>query len=178
MEQSKNVNKFTAPKILTKKRSDGLALLDLIYWGAGILAIVAIIAALYPKAMHQLHMYQLGTDIADIQKASVNWKGRRTNYSNISISDLCKARYLSHSICGASDDATSANPWGGNYTVSVNSDKSLIDVTITGIDDDYGQQVIDSLASRTADECSSAGSNGADCDTISLSGTTATLTLK
>lgn len=178
MEQVSSEVKIKAPSVRVKSKSKGLALFDLLLWGAGILAFIGIIAALFPRAMHQIHMVQLGSDITDIQKAAVDWKGRRTNYSGISISELCTSRYLSKSVCGDSEDATNANPWGGDYSIAVNSDLSMVDVSITEIDSDYGQQVIDAMASRTADECPSAGSNGANCSTISLSGSTAKLTIK
>lgn len=159
-------------------KSKGITLIDFMLSAVGILIVIGIIASIYPKATHMVDMFRLGSDVSDIQKAAKSWKGQRTNYTGISIAELCTSRYLSATICGDSDDATSANPWGGNYTVAANTNTSMIDVAITSIDSDYGQQVIDNLAPRTADECSSAGTNGADCDTIALSGTTATLTLQ
>lgn len=161
--------------LMQRKRNNqkGLALVDLILWGVGILAVISIIVTMYPKAMHQINMTRLDTDMTEIQKAARNWKGLRTNYTSVDIATLCTSNYLSDSLCGDSDDATSANPWGGDYTVAVDTNKSRISVTVTTIDANYGQQVVDHVAPRTADECASSDS----CATASLSGTTATFIL-
>ena len=156
------------------KTDKGLALVDLILWGAGVLTLIAIIMTMYPKAMHQINMTRLDTDMTEIQKGARNWKGLRTNYAGISVSTLCSDNYLSDSLCG-SGSAESANPWGGDYTVAVNTNTSRIDITVTDIDANYGNQVIDHVAPRTADECTNASVD--TCDTASLSGNTATFTL-
>lgn len=49
-------------------------------------------------------------------------------YTGITISGLQTLGYLP-----ASFSATGSNPWGGNYTIAVNTDVNKIDISLTGV---------------------------------------------
>ena len=49
-------------------------------------------------------------------------------YAGITIAGLQTAEYLP-----ANFSATGSNPWGGNYSIAVNSDPNKVDISLTGV---------------------------------------------
>ncbi len=164
---------YQSPKRLKRKKQGGWALTDNIAGVMITLAMLTAVAMAIPEGLHMYDMFKVKGAVNDFNKASVNWKGVRSNYAGIDEGDLCTDNYLNPTVCGPANDAASTNPWGGNYTVTANANSSHIDVAITGIEATRVNQVADSLASITYQQC--AQSDG--CATIDVSGTTVTLTL-
>lgn len=163
----------TKREFTPRNKQSGYALIDNGFAILIFLLVAYIIFLAVPPIMHQYKMFKLNSQISEIQNAARSWKGQRTNYTGITHGDLCTRNYLTNTLCGPSNDAVAANPWGGNYTVAVNTNASLIDIAITGIDSDYVLQVADSLAPITDDNCTSSDS----CNTLDVTGTTVTLTM-
>ena len=57
-------------------------------------------------------------------------------YAGISITGLQTAGYLP-----AKFDATGSNPWGGNYSIAVDSDPNKVDISLTGVSTTAGSRL-------------------------------------
>lgn len=165
-------------RLRNANKQRGLTTIDYLLGMVGVALFIGLVMQFYPQITHSGNMSTLNTHISQIQRAAVTWKGMRSNFTGIGISSpLCSSNYLNDSICGTDGSATNSNPWGSSYTVTANTNPSLIDVTIANIHPDFVQQVADTLAPLTADNCAFAGNGGTDCDTLSISGQSITLTL-
>lgn len=159
-----------------KKKQGGYTIIELAV-GVGIVALLIVIAfAALPTVMFKVNSTRLASDVNNIRGEVVAWKGYgRPSYDTIEISTLCSAtrKALPTSICGADGDGASANPFGGNYTIAVNSsNKGRFDITVTGVPADKLDILADQLAPQTADSCESA----TGCSSITATGTTLVMT--
>ncbi|PSU31809.1 hypothetical protein [Photobacterium lutimaris] len=160
------------------KRQRGLTTIDYLLGMVGVALFIGLVMQFYPQITHSGNMSSLNSHISQIQRASTDWKGLRSNFTGIGIdTPLCSSNYLNDSICGDDGSASNSNPWGSSYTIVANTNPSLIDVTIAGIHAGFVQQVADRLAPLTADNCAYAGDGGTDCATVSISGQDVTITL-
>lgn len=57
-------------------------------------------------------------------------------YAGISITGLQTAGYLP-----ANFNATGSNPWGGNYSIAVDSDPNKVDISLTGVSTTAGARL-------------------------------------
>lgn len=170
MKMQKQVQKPSLKKV------KGYTLIELSI-GIAIVALLVIGAlAALPGVMFNNQAKDLNTEVNTIRSEVVNWKGYgRASFDTISIDKLCTAtrKALPTGICGASDDGTAANPFGGDYSVSVNTtNKGRFDIKVTGVPSDKLDILADQFAPNTADACESAEG----CSTVVASGTTITLT--
>lgn len=170
MKMQKQVQKSSLKKV------KGYTLIELSI-GIAIVALLVIGAlAALPGVMFNNQAKDLNTEVNIIRSEVVNWKGYgRASFDGISIDTLCSPnrKALPTGICGASNKGTAANPFGGDYSVSVNElNKGRFDITVTGVPSDKRDILADQFAPNTADACESADS----CNTVKASGTDITLT--
>jgi prepilin-type N-terminal cleavage/methylation domain-containing protein len=57
-------------------------------------------------------------------------------YTGVSIAGLQTAGYLP-----ANFSATGSNPWGGNYSIAVDSDPNKVDISLTGVSSTAGSRL-------------------------------------
>ena len=57
-------------------------------------------------------------------------------YSGITVAGLQTAGYLP-----ANFSATGSNPWGGNYSIAVDSDPNKVDISLTGVSSTAGSRL-------------------------------------
>lgn len=144
----------------------------------GILVIitVALIAmSVWTEAKYRLNKYKLGNQVSEISSGADSWKMMRSNYSGVSMSVLCAdgQNSVSESTCGPSGDGTASNAFGGDFTLSADSNPSLKVLELTELPSERINELADGLAPVTANNCQQA----TGCATISASGSTITLTL-
>ncbi|GAL15774.1 hypothetical protein JCM19233_6796 [Vibrio astriarenae] len=68
----------------------------------------------------------------------------------------------------------SINQFGGTYTVLANSNTALVDIQISGVDEEVVMALANQLAPLSAERCQRADGS---CGTISASGTNITVTM-
>lgn len=159
-----------------KKKQGGYTIAELVV-GVGIVSLLIIIAfAALPTVNFKINSSRLASDVNSIRGEVVAWKGYgRPSYDTIKITTLCSAsrKALPTSICGASSDGKSANPFGGDYTVTVNKlNKGRFDITVTNVPSDKLDILADQFAPQTAGSCESAN----PCSSITAKDTTLVMT--
>jgi len=108
------------------------------------LAILGILMAIAASAYNNTSLAEtnrLQSDIDNIAKQSVSYASGGT-FTGISIALLCADQYLTADICGTANDGTGANPWAGNYTVSVaTSSPNRFSIKATAVPTNVGPSV-------------------------------------
>ncbi|MDN2483972.1 hypothetical protein [Vibrio agarivorans] len=156
-----------------KKQRGAMSLIDMGLMVVFLIGGIMLVMRLVPSIQHSMNMMSLNSQVSDIRQGALSWKGQRTNFAGINLTTLCSDNYVTDTVCGTTGDGAAANPWGGNITVTDNSNQSLIDVTFSSLDPNRVNQIADSLASSTADACASRD----NCDTISVSTDSVVVTL-
>lgn len=105
---------------LANSKQKGFTIVELIISIAIIGALSAITLAITNNAnITEQRIFE--DDTAKIIVQASKW-GQGRGYTGLSMSVLCSENYIdSQSICGASNDGTGANPWGGDYVINVNA---------------------------------------------------------
>ena len=153
----------------------GYTVWDILLWAALAALILTAVIGMFARANNWMKQIQVQQHIGEIRVAAGSWKGQRSNFDGIEIDELCSESRseLSENICGSGLDGTGANPFGGDYSVTVGSNVSRVDVTLTDVDPSFIDSIADKLAGSSVDRCVSADG----CDTISVSGTTIVVTM-
>nr|AKN40324.1 hypothetical protein [Vibrio tasmaniensis]AKN40719.1 hypothetical protein [Vibrio tasmaniensis] len=156
------------------RKQAGAAIMDnLIAVGFVALAIVFIFAQV-PKLQYQWNKVQFQSQTSEIVQATVAWKKSRPNFDAVSINKVCLDGELSHSICGAANDGKATNPFGGDWSVTVNTgSKGLFDVKATlPSDANHVVSLSNTMSAATRGNCIEA----TGCSTIKVAGTALTMT--
>lgn len=155
-------------------RQRGASIYDYLLWvGLAALTFVALLAVLQ-RANNWRKQVLINQAAGEIRVAAGSWAGQR-NFTGVSMPVLCSATRndLSENICGPTRDGKNMNPYGGDYTITVGSNVSQVNVGFTGIDTNFIDSVSDKLASSSVDRCQAA----AGCSTITSAGSTITVTM-
>lgn len=151
----------TTMKLL--KRLKGIGLLELML-SLAIIAILLVMATRYYGITNRSQQVnQSVTEIAAIEGAIANWKSNKTDYQNLSLSELNRLGLL------ANQDASGVNTWGGTVTVGPNSqdNNKTAQITLADIPDWACENLADKLSDNNSNN------NAAVC-----AGTTFTLTVQ
>lgn len=138
-----------------RNKQAGFSTLDFVFWMIfAALAFVALISV-YTTASAASKKGTTSSDIVQIKSAVEDWRGQRTNLTGVSIDKLCADGYGNKNApwCGASQDGKLANSYGGDYSVTVSTNVSRVDITISGIDTEYVMSLANDLAPMSADRC-------------------------
>lgn len=171
--ENSNMTKNEQNQKLFRNKQRGASLENFIFWMIAAALILAVIVGLYIKATNGARNMTVKSDVGVIIAGAGQWGGN--NKTGISMTKLCEtgSRYLTNEICGASNNGTNANPFGGNYTVAVDpSNPSRVRIGITGIDANYINVIANDLAPLSFDNCRLADG----CATLTKTGDTVTLT--
>ncbi|WP_394230514.1 hypothetical protein [Shewanella colwelliana] len=160
-------------KRLSRKQG-GFTLMDFIFWLAVASLALLVLISLYNTASGSLKTSSVTTDVTQIKAAVSDWKGARTNVTGVSINELCKTGNGNQgaSWCGANKDGKNANPYGGDYSVTVSTNVSEVDISITNVDTDNVNRQATKLAPMSADRCASM-----PCATVAATGQTIKVTM-
>jgi prepilin-type N-terminal cleavage/methylation domain-containing protein len=134
------VLKMAFKGLRSKGKQAGFTLLELVI----VLGVLGILMSVASKAMNNGNLseqYILQSDIDRITTQAVKF-ARGRQFTDVSIAKLCQDGYLDGTICGASNNGTAANPWGGNYTLVANSaNPNRFDLTITKVPGNVGPEM-------------------------------------
>lgn len=160
--------------IMTSRKHGGFTLMDFIFWMVVASFSLALLIGLYNKGTSMMASSSTASDVTSIKAAASEWKGARTNLTGINITELCKAGNgnIGATWCGSDKNGVAANPYGGNYSVTVGSNVSQITVTITNVDKNNLNVLATKLAPISAERCASM-----PCSSVIASGTGITVTL-
>lgn len=168
--------KVAKKRLFQRNRRKGATLVELgLYMAAAIVLLIGGVFG-YGEVTFRMAKADVVKDIIEINSAAESWKSYRPSYTGVSMTVLCAAgrQGVSKSTCGGvGGNGTNTNPFGGSYTIGVASNVSQKTMTISNLPSDRINEIADTLAPQTADECESATS----CSTISVTGTTITMTL-
>lgn len=156
-----------------KYKQRGASGVDILIYLVLLVAIISYVIAKVPEMRFSSNVSSFQSDTSTISNAAFKWKKRRPNYASISLDKLCTDNYLSESICGSSNDGKSTNPFGGDWTLTANSNPGLYDITATFPNDtDHINEIADTMASATRAQCSE--SEG--CSTLTKTANSITMT--
>ncbi|MCS4309513.1 hypothetical protein M2404_003885 [Rheinheimera pacifica] len=153
----------------TAYRQAGAAITDKLVWIILAVAALAFIAAQVPGLYYKFQLSAFQSDSQKIVSAAKAWKKMRPNFTGVSMAVLCApGGDLSESICGAANNGVATNQFGGNWTVTANTNPGLLDVTATVPNDpDRIADIADTIAPSTRGQCAAA----AGCSTLTTTGT-------
>lgn len=144
---------------------------------------VAVFAALsvlatigYQEIMFRIDKAQLVRQVSEIDGGANTWGEGRSNFNGVSMTVLCAAgqQSISASTCGGvGGNGSGSNKFGGNFVLTVAANAAQKSLQITNLPAARINEIADSLAQSTADVCESR----VDCDTLTIAGTTITLTM-
>lgn len=158
-------------------RNKGLTIIE----GAIVLLMAILVYIMATKGWNELSYrykkYQLTNQISEINAGAEAWRGNRSNFSGVTMTKLCASgqQSVSEQTCGGvGGSGTSSNSFGGNFTIAANTGNlSQKNIAVTGLPAERINELADSFAALTVNQCASAE----DCDSLSVSGTTITLTM-
>ncbi len=132
------------------------------------------VAAQAPNLMYKINEMRFLSQANEIAQETQAWKKARPNFDGVTITKVCEETSLSKNVCGSSNDGKSTNPFGGDWTISVNSgSKGLYDVTATVPED---AERIPSLANSIAPSTREACYEADGCSTVTTSSNSLTMT--
>ncbi|MFA0011963.1 hypothetical protein AB4391_01255 [Vibrio lentus] len=169
-----NRNTETQSTHFMRNKQRGAAIMDnLIAVGFMALGLIFIMGQV-PTMQYQWNKIQFQTQTSEIVRSVGAWKKARPNFEGIDITKVCEDGELSDSICGTSNDGKATNPFGGDWSVTVNSgSKGLFDLTGTlPSDPDRVVSLSNTMAPATREGCIEASG----CSTISTTGNSITMT--
>lgn len=122
------------------KKQKGFTLLEV---GLAIVVALLVIAAAAMAFTTQREKAQVKAAIEGINyvyQAAQDWAATRPNFTGVSCAVLTSQNLLPNIV----GDCTGDNPWGGNYTVAVNSGNSArVTITLTNVPQGPGAQLVD-----------------------------------
>lgn len=159
----------------TRRHQGGFTMVELLI----VLAIMAVlilgVMTVRNETRYSSQVKTLQDNVSEITSGVQRWQKARPNLTGVSMEELCETgrTLLTPAVCGTADNGSSANPFGGDYTVTANTNPSQFDLAISGLPTDRINDIADTLAPMTAARCNTADS----CSSIVVSGTSVTLTL-
>ena len=159
--------------LTTKQR--GSSTMDLLIYSAVIISLILFVVTKVPDIVSGLRISSFQSDASTISNAAYRWKKGRSNYATVSLTKICNQDILPKggSICGAANTGVGTNPYGGNWTVTANSNPGLYNVSATLPNDaDTLGELSDAMAPVTRGACQEA----TGCSTLIAAGTTITMT--
>lgn len=169
------MSRFPRRNIRRPGRQQGYTVQDIIFYSVIASLLFLIVIGLYNRGMSMYRTGATADDVVEIKSAVENWRGTRTDLTGVSIAVLCTTGNGNQgsSFCGSNNDGKASNRYGGDYTVTVSSNVSQIDIGITGVDGNYINAQANRLAPLSAARCDSVTS----CSTVTASGTSITVTM-
>ncbi|MGR5307700.1 hypothetical protein [Vibrio mediterranei] len=157
-----------------KNKQRGAAIMDNLIASSFIALAIIFVISQAPKLMYQWNKIQFQTQAADIVAATQSWKKLRPNFDGVTITKVCQDGQLSKNVCGSSNDGVATNPFGGNWTVVVDTaSKGLFKITGTlPSDADRVSSLADTMAPTTRSACIEASG----CSTLSTTANSITMT--
>ena len=155
----------------------GLGVIDMLIFFAFVALFIIGILQFVPELRFGLQNSQAQEQVSEIQRAAIRWRSVRSSYSGLNMSTLCTTNRLNSSICGASNNGASANPWGGNYTITVGSNVGEFSVLMDGLDPQRVDELADNFAPITRDRCQAYDDSGAGTGSTCASLTKATTSI-
>ncbi|MBO1272885.1 hypothetical protein J3L11_14655 [Shewanella sp. 4t3-1-2LB] len=154
-------------------RQRGASTTDLLIWASIVIIALIFVISKVPDIRYASNLSKFQSDASAISDGAYRWKKMRPNYTGISINILCTEKYIPESICGSSNNGVSTNSFGGNWTVTANSNPGLFNIGAT-IPNDPGRMndIADTMAPATRGNCTAASG----CSTITAAGTSLTMT--
>ncbi|PSU45767.1 hypothetical protein C9J12_21240 [Photobacterium frigidiphilum] len=155
-------------------RQRGASIYDYLLWISLAAITLVVLLGIFQRANNWRKQVAITQAGGEIRVAAGTWAGQR-NFTGVSMPELCKVTRndLSENICGPGRDGKNMNPYGGDYTITVGSNVSQVDVGYTGIDPNFIDSVSDKLAGSSVDRCQAA----TGCSTITAAGSTITVTM-
>ena len=161
--------------IYTKTKQIGSSSIDLLIYATVIIAILIFIVLKVPDIRNALLISQFQSDASTISSAVYRWKKARSNYSSVTLTKICNQNIIPKggTICGKDNDGKKTNPFGGDWTVTPNTNPGLYDVSATLPNNpETLDELADAMAPTTRGTCQEA----TGCATLTASGTTITMT--
>ena len=157
-------------------KQSGFTLIELLI----VLVVIAILSLVgylvKPKVMDMVSTYQVTNAVSTISAETLAWKGAKTNFADISVASMCDSGQLSLELCGAANDGVGTNPFGGDYTLTVNAeDANLIDLTMTKVPGAIGKKLANTLKDHSVGD--SAKFNGTPATSADKKGTAGSITM-
>jgi type II secretory pathway pseudopilin PulG len=161
--------------MLTNKKQRGFTSIELGIVLLVVAAFALVAMSVGPKVMYALKKYQLNKQVTHIIETSVQTKGLSPTFEGVTIASQCTStrNVLDEAVCGASNDGKNANPFGGDFILSVNTNKSKLDLQINNLPTDRLDELADMLASSSGENCLKA--NG--CSSVTTTSDSVTLTI-
>ncbi len=160
---------------MSLKKQRGALSAEAIMYTVFIVIGLIFVAAQAPNIMYKINEARFLSQANEIAQEANAWKKARPNFSNVSMAKICEETSLSKSICGDDEDGSATNPFGGDWSVTVNASKGLFDVTAT-IPDSNDQERITSLANSIAPSTRAQCYESDGCDTVSIDTDSLTMT--
>lgn len=125
---------------LKLKKSKGFTLIELVIV-MGIIAILMAVGSSYMNKGNITEQHIAMKDIEAITTGAVKYAGGR-QFTSVTMAVLCADGYVEGTPCGASNNGTAANPWGGDYKVVVNSANSnRFDISLNKVPKNVGPEM-------------------------------------
>lgn len=159
---------------MSMKKQRGALSAEAIMYTVFIIVGLIFVAAQAPNLMYKINEMRFLSQANEIAQETNAWKKARPNFDGVTIKKVCEETSLSKNICGSSNDGVATNPFGGNWTVVVNTgSKGLYNVTAT-IPQDADR--ITSLANSVAPSTRAACYEATGCSTIAITSNSLTMT--
>ncbi len=158
----------------SSKKQKGISLIDFIMYL--ILAVFVFLGIVKLYNMGVAWSKQVNTVSSVTQIKAGAEKVKSVNHTGTTMAKVCSTgrNAVSSTICGDTRDGVGTNEYGGDYTLAPNTaNLQQVVIGITNVDEQYIDDLADTLAKISAGNCNSAAS----CSSISVSGTTITVTM-
>ena len=162
-------------KTVFNNKQCGASTVDVMIAAGFIIGAILLTVMMVPKIQDAMTISSFQRDASTIQSGVLRWKKARSNYTGVSLTEICNQNILTKggTICGTGNDCQATNPFGGNWTVTANSNPGLFDIEATLPNNpDSMLEVADTMAPITRGNCQSA----TPCATLKATGTTLTMT--
>lgn len=148
-----------------KNKQRGAQLLDMSLTSMLVIGAIVTVLLMYPTISQSINKSSFQKDAGLIIAAAETWKMGRSNFTGVSMAELCKGTLPKNgSICGTANTGTGTNHYGGNWTITTGSNPGLLLLTSTFPNDpDVIPLLADAMAPATRANCQQA----AGCSSIS-----------
>ncbi|HFQ5086707.1 TPA: hypothetical protein ACGUVT_004320 [Vibrio vulnificus] len=134
-------------------------------------AVVVVLALIFivsqaPNLLFKINEMRFLSQANEIAQETLLWKKGRPNFDGVTITKVCQEGALSKSICGTTNDGKNTNPFGGDWSITVNTrSKGLFDVLAT-VPDAKDALRIPSLANSVAPSTRGNCTEASGCTTL------------